>query len=142
MKTKKRRGPSRAARELMSQRMTWMNTMARYLMDEYDGMPFGVAMERSCYAFKILWLLGMGETYFVYIKDDGTIREARGTLNPDEIPADAYKGDGEPAQKPWPRDVYTYWDLEKEAWRSFKVSQLPTKKIFQAIENFYKGLED
>ena len=122
----------------MSQRMTWVNTMAHYLMDEYDGMPFGVAMERSFYAFRILWLLGLGRTYFVYIKDDGTIREARGTLNPDEMPADAYKGDGKSAKKPWPRDTFNYWDLEREAWRSFKVSRLPTKKVFQAIADFFE----
>ena len=59
---------------------------------------------------------------FSYFKTDGPIREATGTLNLELIPEqDHPKGDMSDgfAREPAP-GVFTYYDLEKKAWRSFR----------------------
>ena len=59
---------------------------------------------------------------FSYFKTDGSIREARGTLNMELIPEDKRpKGDMSDgaACEPAP-GVFTYYDLIKQGWRSFR----------------------
>lgn len=53
---------------------------------------------------------------FKYQKKNGEIREARGTLNLDDIPEDSHpKGTGHGST-----DEYTkYYDVDKEGWRCF-----------------------
>ena len=61
------------------------------------------------------------ETKFKFQKKDCTEREARGTLNFDMIPKESTpKG-----TQTWedPDDIVKYWDLDKEAWRSFRWDQ-------------------
>ena len=61
------------------------------------------------------------ETKFKFQKNDRTEREARGTLNFDMIPKELTpKG-----TQTWedPDDIVKYWDLDKEAWRSFRWDQ-------------------
>ena len=61
------------------------------------------------------------ETNFVFTKKDGTERQARGTLNFDMIPeTDQPKG-----TQTWEddADMVKYYDLDKEAWRSFRWEQ-------------------
>ena len=61
------------------------------------------------------------ETKFKFQQKDGTEREARGTLNFDVIPKESTpKG-----TQTWedPDDIVKYWDLDKEAWRSFRWEQ-------------------
>ena len=57
---------------------------------------------------------------FSYFKTDGSIREATGTLNLELIPEEHRpKNDGSTAKEPAP-GVFTYYDLEKKSWRSFR----------------------
>ena len=57
---------------------------------------------------------------FSYFKTDGSIREATGTLNFELIPEEHRpKTDGSTTKEPAP-GVFTYYDLEKKAWRSFR----------------------
>lgn len=64
---------------------------------------------------------------FSYFKSDGSIREATGTLNMELIPEEHRpKGEnssplrgGRVGSEPAP-GVFTYYDLEKKAWRSFR----------------------
>ena len=57
---------------------------------------------------------------FSYFKTDGSIREACGTLNLELIPEEHRpKTDGSTAKEPAP-GVFTYYDLWKKAWRSFR----------------------
>ena len=61
------------------------------------------------------------ETKCKFQKKDCTEREARGTLNFDMIPKESTpKG-----TQTWedPDDIVKYWDLDKEAWRSFRWEQ-------------------
>lgn len=64
---------------------------------------------------------------FSYFKSDGSIREARGTLNMELIPEDKRpKGEnssplrgGRVGSEPAP-GVFTYYDLIAQGWRSFR----------------------
>ena len=61
------------------------------------------------------------ETKFKFQKKDCTEREARVTLNFNMIPKESTpKG-----TQTWedPDDIIKYWDLDKEAWRSFRWEQ-------------------
>lgn len=58
-------------------------------------------------------------------KTDGTTREARGTLIEDEVPY----YDGKPGGEN--RDVIAFYDLDKYAWRSFRVDSVKSFKIFE-----------
>ena len=56
----------------------------------------------------------------VFIKKDGSIREATGTLDLTKVPAGLHpKGLRTP-----PAHVFTYYDLDKQAWRSFRYNTL------------------
>ena len=58
---------------------------------------------------------------FSYFKTDGSIREATGTLNMELIPEDKRPSfQGEDSGRILPPGVFTYYDLEKKAWRSFR----------------------
>lgn len=60
---------------------------------------------------------------FYYFKKDGSLREARGTLDLSLIPADKHPKGSTPDT---PNTVsencpFTYFDLDKAAWRSFHI---------------------
>lgn len=61
-------------------------------------------------------MLNQGEVKFVFTKKDGTEREARGTTNLGTIPEESHpKGTGADVVG----DQVRYFDLDKNAWRSF-----------------------
>ena len=61
-----------------------------------------------------------GIVTFSYYKKDGSIREAKGTLNELLIPADKKpKGTGTAAPN---YEAVAYFDLDKQEWRSFSVT--------------------
>lgn len=61
-------------------------------------------------------MLRNGVVNFTYKKLDGTTRQATGTTRLESIPEDKHpKGTGKTAD-----NVVTYFDLEKEEWRSFR----------------------
>lgn len=65
------------------------------------------------------WLAG-GVLQFSYFKEDGSIREARGTLSVHIIPRDdAPKGTSN--RKP-NYGVICYYDIDKKGWRSFRIT--------------------
>lgn len=58
--------------------------------------------------------LAEGEVSFKFRKTDGSVREARGTLNNNLIPEDKrsdIKTDG---------PSVTYWDMDRAGWRAFR----------------------
>jgi len=61
-----------------------------------------------------------GPAKFAFVKKDGTLRFALGTLKMDLIPtANHPKGTGTPCET-----VINFWDLEKSAWRRVSTSSL------------------
>jgi hypothetical protein len=76
--------------------------------------------------------LAKGLLEFSYMKSDGSIRHARGTLC-DGVSEkfDEWKRrqaekakDKEAESKTEHREIVTYWDLDKEGFRSFKAEKL------------------
>lgn len=62
-----------------------------------------------------------GEVKFSYYKKDGSVREARGTLNPN-----IYGKEHEPTGNghPVPENQIRYYDLDAQGWRSFLIENL------------------
>ena len=56
---------------------------------------------------------------FSYVKDNGDIREARGTLCFDLIPTENIPTG--PRVQDENYETFRYYDLDRQAWRSFKV---------------------
>lgn len=66
-------------------------------------------------------LLRKGEVNFSYKKIDGTIREARGTLDFNMIPEESHPiGTGKATSD----STISYFDLDKNAWRSLRTDNL------------------
>jgi hypothetical protein len=65
-------------------------------------------------------LLKEGIVEFEFIKKDGTVRSAKGTLEPSLLPPPKPEGDSEvAAPRKKNESVFVYYDLEKNAFRSF-----------------------
>ena len=64
--------------------------------------------------------LATGIYRFSYLKLDGDIREAIGTLNPEFIPSDKLPVTRNPSPVP-PANTFAYFDITKNAWRSFRL---------------------
>lgn len=62
--------------------------------------------------------LASGDVHFTYRKKDGTEREAYGTRNTDIITINDAMPSGNGSEK---AGVITYYDLNSNGWRSFKV---------------------
>ena len=65
-------------------------------------------------------MLKEGIVEFEFIKKDGTVRSAKGTLEPSLLPPAKPEGDSEvAAPRKKNESVFVYYDLEKNAFRSF-----------------------
>ena len=63
-------------------------------------------------------VLASGDVYFTYRKKDGTEREAYGTRNPETIKDHNATPSGTGTEK---IGVITYYDLDSNGWRCFKI---------------------
>ena len=103
----------------------WAMELAALLQEEH-GMNKKTAMELAHLTRELITRLGEGRVWFVYRKEDGTEREACGTLCPgisEEFDSYEVKGSKKKADQ-WPTEVFVYWDLERQAFRTFKASRL------------------
>ena len=78
-------------------------------------------MEISDFIFTdeaIIERFASGDVYFSYLKKDGTVREAYGTRNTNIINEYNASPKGNSSEKD---GVITYYDIEFEGWRSFKI---------------------
>ena len=87
---------------------------------------FRGAKVSASYALKYAWWfenfrdkLRSGIWRFSYFKKDGTIREAKGTLNPNLIPVEFHPKGNSDAREAF--DTFPYFDLEANGWRSFRL---------------------
>ena len=103
----------------------WTMELAAYLQQEHD-MERKQAMELAHLNRELITHLGSGRVWFVYRKEDGTEREAYGTLCKgvsEQFDEYVCKGSRKKADQ-WPTEVFTYWDLDKQAFRTWKASRL------------------
>ena len=66
-----------------------------------------------------------GIVNFTYIKKDGSTREAKGTLQEKFITVTSTGTN----TRPKPDNIVAYWDLDKNAWRSFITDNLQKFEI-------------
>lgn len=92
---------------------------AWYLYDTYQ-LSFSHALKSAWAWFKLRTSMYTGVAHFYFTKADGSVREAFGTLKSDLI--GDVKGTG---RKPG-EYLQVYWDVEKGAFRSFKLVNLVT----------------
>ena len=122
MARKKKKSSSQVLQTLLRK---WAFYFANRLMNEYN-LTRKAAFKQAFLTLKLMDALGRGEVRFVYEKQDGTLREARGTLCHGISEAfDNYKYKTDVTDND--RDTgtnLTYWDLDREAFRSFSVLKL------------------
>ena len=82
-----------------------------------------MAIKKSEVAEVLRNKLHEGETHFVFIKKDGSRREAVGTLDLARIPYEDTQFKSE-EQREERDDQVTYYDLEKLAWRCCKTENI------------------
>ncbi len=104
---------------------SWVFNLANRLMEE-ENASRKVAFRQAKLTLDLLDALGQGIVSFQYKKQDGTLREARGTLRHGISEAfDNYVYKTEATEKDNDTQLtFTYWDLDREAFRSFSAMQL------------------
>lgn len=107
-------------------RGSWVMSLAAFLQEEHN---FGLrkALTLAHATRSLLDELNLGIVEFVYRKEDGTTRKARGTLKKGISPDfDNYesKGKGKHRDNNNTEGIYTYWDLDRNAFRTFKSQNL------------------
>jgi hypothetical protein len=105
----------------------WVFELANWLMSEKD-MGRREAFLKAHLVRRLLDGLGQGVVVFQYRKENGEIRQARGTLCPgvsEDFDHYEYKRDDSDAfSRADERGVYVYFDLDRRAFRSFAAWRL------------------
>ena len=104
---------------------SWTFNLANRLMEE-ENVSRKVALRQAKLTLDLLEALGQGIVSFHYKKQDGTKREARGTLRhgiSEAFDNYVYKTDATEKDNDT-QMTFTYWDLDREAFRSFAAMQL------------------
>lgn len=91
-----------------------MSTAWRFF--KVTGESFADCLKRAWQVYKLAKEMKKRTVQFFYQKMNGEIRQAFGTMK-DEVIADKIKGNNTRKKND---DLLTYWDCEKEAFRSFK----------------------
>ena len=113
----------------VTQRMMdrWTLELANWLMIEKD-LERREAFLKAHLVRRLLDGLGQGVVVFQYRKENGEIRQARGTLCPgvsEDYDRYEYKRDDSDAfSRADERGVYVYFDLDRNAFRSFATWRL------------------
>ena len=113
--------------EIRRLRNRWVFDCANRLITE-EGMERKRAFAQAAKAFHLLEQLGEGEVRFEYLKANGELRKARGTLCRGISPEfDNYEfKDGRPDEGEREPGVIVYFDLDKEKFRSLHIRNLLT----------------
>lgn len=104
--------------------------LAAYDLQKSREVSFGEAL-KSIYALnnvnKFKEALRDGVVVFKFIKRDGSIRTAVGTLNSKHVPEGSVKGtERETTREKIEQKVIRYWDLSVNGWRSCQIGSIST----------------
>ena len=119
----------------------WVFDHAYAMMDEFN-MNRSEAFRRAHLARELVVALGQGVVTFQYEKQDGTLREAEGTLCKGvDVAFDNHVYADEKVEQNYATGStnFTYWDLEKHGFRTF--SALRIVKIIAVVIPNYKEHE-
>ena len=117
--------------KIKNQRRELTCWLANFLVNK-RGFDRSKAFKCAHAIYRLTNELAKGLLEFSYMKDDGTLRHARGTLCDGVSDRfDEWKRkqaektkDKEAESKNKPREIITYWDLDKEGFRSFRADRL------------------
>lgn len=112
-------------REKQSLENSWVFDLANRLIEEC-GFERSKAFRQAYLVLELLGHLGLGVVTFEYVKQDGTLRTARGTLCQRLMPqkeADAVERQAR-KEPNYDRLDYAYWDWDKRAFRSFRAEKV------------------
>ena len=123
-----RKGFKRVSNGFVLLRGSWVMERANRMADEF-GMSQSDACRKAHLAWNLLVLMGKDIVTFQYRKLDGTLRQARGTLDPFKDPAfleAMYKlAEQRCGHEDEPYDIsldtVNYWDMDKHGWRTFLI---------------------
>ena len=117
--------------KIKNQRRELTCWLANFLVNK-RGFDRSKAFKCAHAIYRLTNELAKGLLEFSYMKDDGTLRLARGTLC-DGVSDRLDEWKRKQAEKPKdkkaksktkPREIITYWDLDKEGFRSFRADRL------------------
>jgi hypothetical protein len=117
--------------KIKNQRRELTCWLANFLVNK-RGFDRSKAFKCAHAIYRLTNELAKGLLEFSYMKDDGTLRHARGTLC-DGVSDRFDEWKRKQAEKPMdkkakaktgPREIITYWDLDKEGFRSFRADRL------------------
>ena len=117
--------------KIKNQRRELTCWLANFLVNK-RGFDRSKAFKCAHAIYRLTNELAKGLLEFSYMKDDGTLRHARGTLCDGVSDRfDEWKRkqaektkDKEAESKTEHREIVTYWDLDKEGFRSFRADRL------------------
>lgn len=84
-------------------------------MFKVTGQKFSECLRKAWAVYKLGKAMKTQIVEFYYQKMNGEVRQAFGTMQ-EEVIHDKVKGTGKSKSE----DLFTYWDTEKESFRSFK----------------------
>ena len=110
--------------------------MAHVIHKHCPGLSWRDCVSHAWLLLRFRKALNNGIVQFAYFKKDGSYRPARGTTNLAILPYDKRpKDDPSQAEKPPVYSVITYFDLDKQEWRSFDVGNFASYfRIWQLHE--------
>ena len=122
MKTTNSSRAMKMAHYLYKEWLDFAKSLPNYQKKDYIySKEMSICLKRAWYFERFRRWLKNGVVTFTYMKKDGSLREAKGTLNDLLIPIDKLpKGTG--------NDIVNYisvcyFDLVKQEWRSFNVAE-------------------
>ena len=118
----------------------WAFDLAHRLMED-SGLDQSKAFQQAFLVLELLGHLGQGVVTFEYMKQDGTLREARGTLCQRLMPQqEADKVERHEKREPdYYRLAYAYWDWDKKAFRAFRADKV-VRICAVSIPNYFSKL--
>ena len=97
--------------------------MAHLIYKATPDMKWRDSLKSAWFLIHFRDALHHGMFYFTYRKADGSVRRARGTLSQHLIPLCDVPKDSSPASaKKRSVSTFTYYDIDRKAWRSFSVT--------------------
>ena len=117
-------------KELTALQRRWVMMLTQSLMNR-ELLARSAALKKAWFSLQLLDALGKGYVEFGYYKEDGTLRNAVGTLCRGVCKGfDEYKGKGgkNPRDNSNTDGIYTYWDIERGGFRSFRSVSLAYMK--------------
>ena len=101
----------------------WAFELAHRMMDE-SGLDQSKALRQAYLVRELLGHLGFGIVTFEYVKRDGTLRMARGTLCQRLMPQQEAGEKKSGKRRDDDRTDFAYWDWDKKAFRAFRAENV------------------